>query len=170
MSSRGRAAVHDLVHVRFGFNPGKTEPKAVFQPTREEQLDYGAILRDELDGFIGSSEPTRHAVEILTGGGSGMVSVDLVRGIGRTEDVIVRDASSATSSLMAEARSGLIERRTQWLYFNRNLRVYEGSRTYILKPLQRMHWTRTQAIEDAREIIADSLRPAPLDLVGAGIQ
>ena len=59
---------------------------------------------------------------------------------------------------MVEARSHLMERKSQWLYFNRNLCYYEGPRTYMMKPLQRMQWTRTQAIEDARSIIADSLQ------------
>ena len=53
----------------------------------------------------------------------------------------------------------LTERRNQWLYFNRNLRIYDGSRTYILKPPQRLYWTETQAMQDAGEIIADSIQP-----------
>jgi hypothetical protein len=53
----------------------------------------------------------------------------------------------------------LLEKKTQWLYFNRNLRVYDPTSTYIFKPLQHVHWTRTQAIEDAGEIIGDALRP-----------
>lgn len=50
-------------------------------------------------------------------------------------------------------------RRSQWVYFNRNLRIYEGSKIYILKPLQRLHWTRTQAVQDAGEIIAETVQP-----------
>ena len=34
-----------------------------------------------------------------------------------------------------------------------------AQRTYLLKPFQRLHWTETQAMADARDIIADSLTP-----------
>ena len=71
--------------------------------------------------------------------------------------VNVWNTSEREAHQLVEARRRLIEHRAQWLYFNRNLRIYEGSRTYILKPLQRFHWTRTQAIQDAAEIIADCL-------------
>ena len=45
----------------------------------------------------------------------------------------------------------------QWLYFERNLRVYEGRKTYLFKPMQRFHWTESQALTDASEIIAETL-------------
>jgi len=169
LSLRGRAAVHDLVHVRLGLTGGRVAPEAVRQPTRDEEFVYARMLRDELDGFVGSSSSTRHLVEVLADGGSGLVSVDLVKTKGKAQNVTIWDASDGAASLLAETRSHLIERRAQWLYFNRNLRIYDGSRTYILKPLQRLHWTQTQAIEDAREIIADSLRPAPSVLTGVAV-
>jgi len=73
--------------------------------------------------------------------------------------VSVWNASDAEAQQLAVTRGRLIEHRAQWLYFSRNLRVYEGSLTYVLKPLQRFHWTRTHAIQDAAEIIADCLEP-----------
>jgi hypothetical protein len=54
----------------------------------------------------------------------------------------------------------LRERRSQWIYFNRNLRIYEGTTTYIAKPMQRLHWLESQAMIDANEIIAETLDPA----------
>ena len=70
-------------------------------------------------------------------------------------------ASEQAAHQLAETRRRLTVHRAQWLYFNRNLRVYEGSRTYVLKPLQGFQWTRTQAIQDAAEIIAECLEPEP---------
>jgi hypothetical protein len=51
----------------------------------------------------------------------------------------------------------LRKERAQWVYFDRNLRLYEGTRTCILKPMQRFHWTESQAMVDARHIIAETL-------------
>ncbi len=78
----------------------------------------------------------------------------------------VWQASEPAAGQLAQARLSLMERRAQWLYFNRNLRVYKGSQTYILKPLQHLHWTRTQAIQDAMDIIADSLGSEPAESNG----
>lgn len=161
LSSRGRAAVHDLVHVRFGLTRGKTAASAVGAPSQREQDVYARMLRDELDSFVGPSSVTRHRVEVLSGGGSGLIVIDLVKETTGQQPVKVWEASEPAAGRLAEARSSLLERQSQWLYFNRNLRVYEGPRTYILKPLQHLHWTRTQAIQDAMAIIADSLGSEP---------
>jgi hypothetical protein len=161
LSSRARAAVEDLVQVRLGLNQGKMEPSAVGQPPNNELEVYARTLRDELDQFVSQSSSTRHRIDVLVGSGSGLVSVDLVAGNGGQSAVNVWTTSQPEADQLAETRRRLIEQRAQWLYFNRNLRIYEGSRTYILKPLQRFHWTRTQAIQDAAEIIADCLEPEP---------
>jgi hypothetical protein len=169
VSSRGRAAVHDLVHVRFGLTRGKTSDSAVGLPSQDDQTIYARTLRDELDSFVGSSASTRHRVEVLSGGGSGLIAIYLVKNGATQQAVHVWQASDSTAGQLAQTRSSLIERRAQWLYFNRNLRVYDGPRTYILKPLQHLHWTETQAIQDAMEIIADSLESEPPASDGAVI-
>ena len=160
LSSRARAAIEDLVRVRLGLNQGKIEQSAVGQPSTDELKAYAQTLRDELDHFISQSSSNRHRIDILADGDSGLVAVDLVSG-GGNRAVNVWSASEQGSHQLAETRQRLTEHRAQWLYFNRNLRVYEGSRTYVLKPLQRFHWTRTQAIQDAAEIVADCLESEP---------
>ncbi len=160
LSSRARAAVEDLVRVRLGLIQGKVEQSAVGRPPKDELAAYARTLRDELDQFISQSSSTCHCVDVLFGGDSGLVMVDLADDRGR-RPVRIWGASEAGGRQLAETRRLLTEKRAQWLYFNRNLRIYEGSRTYILKPLQRFHWTRTQATQDAAEIIADCLEPEP---------
>ena len=166
LSSRGRVAVHDLVHVRMGLTRGKVSGSVVDPPAPNEQEAYARMLRNELDSFVGASSFTRHRVEILSGGGSGLIQVELVKDSTRQQPVKVWEASAPEAKQLATARANLIERRSQWLYFNRNLRGYDGPRTYILKPLQRLHWTQTQAIEDAMDIIADSLSSVPSEPSG----
>jgi len=161
LSSRARAAVHDLVHVRFGLIQGKTDKSAVGRPVAAELVDYATMLRNELDGFVTASSGKRHQVDIMFGGGSGLVSVNIVRANAVDHPVKVIQAASEEVAQLEKTRLLLSKGRDQWLYFDRNLRVYDGPRTYILKPLQHLHWTQTQAIRDAGEIIADSLRTEP---------
>jgi hypothetical protein len=118
---------------------------------------YARTLRSELDTFVGKSSSTRHRVEVLVSDGSGLIAVSLVANDANQQPVKIWDASNGASNVLTTARTNLTERRSQWLYFNRNLLLYDGSQTYIVKPLQHLHWTRTQATQDAGEIIADSL-------------
>lgn len=157
LSSVGRAAVHDLVRVRFGLTRGKTASEAVGPPSRDEIEMYARTLRSELDTFVGKSSSTGHRVEVLVGDGSGLIAVILVANDANQQPVKIWDASNGASTVLTTARANLTERRSQWLYFNRNLLLYDGSRTYILKPLQHLHWTRTQATQDAGEIVADAI-------------
>ena len=169
LSARGRAAVHDLVHVRFGLTRGKRSPSAIGRPSHDECVAYARMLRDELDGFLNESTKTRHRVQVLAGDTSGLVAIQIAPGAHKIVDVEVLDADSTQAKIMRDVRATLIERRAQWLYFDRNLRVYDGPNTYLLKPFQRLHWTLTQAIADAREIIADSLTPERSIPAGAAI-
>jgi hypothetical protein len=56
---------------------------------------------------------------------------------------------------MQEIRARIRVEKGQWLYFDRNLRIYEGHSIYLLKPLQRIHWLRSQALLDADLILHD---------------
>jgi hypothetical protein len=159
LDSRARAAVYDLVHVRFGLIQGKVGSEAVRQPSLDELEDYARTLRNDLDNFIGESSSIRHRVDVLFSGESGLVGVDIVRDTKIRQLIRVLQSNDAAAKQMQTTRSMLTERRNQWLYFNRNLRIYDGSKTYILKPPQRLYWTETQAMQDAGEIIADSIQP-----------
>jgi hypothetical protein len=159
LDSRARAAVHDLVHVRLALTRGKVGSEAVRQPSSDELTEYARTLRDDLDSFVGESSSTRHRVNLLFGGGSGLVTLEIVRDTKVQQPIQLLRSDDHAANQMQIAQSMLTERRSQWLYFNRNLRIYEGSNTYILKPLQRLHWTQTQAMQDAGDIIADSIQP-----------
>ena len=49
------------------------------------------------------------------------------------------------------------ENYSQWIYFNRYLRIYDNDTIYCFKPMQAFHWTQRQAILDAGEVIAETL-------------
>ncbi len=54
-------------------------------------------------------------------------------------------------------RDRLRKRHSQWVYFDRALKVYDRGVLYQFKPMQRLHWTRRQAVLDADDIIAETL-------------
>jgi hypothetical protein len=86
-----------------------------------------------------------------------MLCVDLVRNEQSAQQVTVARAGKEIDAQLEKTRQRLRKERAQWVYFDRNLRIYEGTRTFVLKPMQRFHWTESQAMVDARHIIAETL-------------
>ena len=157
LDARERALVHDLVHVKLELNDGKIGEPAVRKPQEAELHTYAVRLKSELDGFLGDALPKRHRVDVVYDDASGMIRVDLVRDEQSARQVTVSSASKETAAQLEKTRQRLRKERAQWVYFDRNLRIYEGTRTFILKPMQRFHWTESQAMVDARHIIAETL-------------
>ncbi|HZC22725.1 MAG TPA: N-6 DNA methylase, partial [Candidatus Binatia bacterium] len=163
LDKAAQAAIRDLVHVRRALVDGQVGEAAVRLPEREELQAYASALQAELDGFLEGDVAARHRVTAVHGADSGMVEVDLVRHTETKQSAAVLEADDPTAREFQKIRDRLREKRSQWVYFDRNLRIYEDTRTYLFKPMQRLHWTESQAIADAGEIIADTLEPAPRD-------
>jgi len=153
-----RALIHDLVHVRLALNDGKTGPAAVRPPKVVELRTYAERLKSELDDFMDVQSAKRHQVAVIHDGLSGMVQVDLIRDSAAARKVQVMKADNAAARELERTRQRLRVQRSQWVYFDRNLRIYEGTRTFVFKPMQRFHWTESQAMVDARQIIAETLQ------------
>lgn len=152
-----KALIHDLVHVRLALNDGKIGKPAVRRPKASELRMYARRLKSELDDFVDGQLPKRHNVCVVYDDLSGMIQVNLVRSRSAARSVTVAKADNAAGQQLERTRRRLRDERSQWVYFDRNLRIYEGTRTYVLKPMQRFHWTESQAMIDAREIIAETL-------------
>lgn len=157
LASDERALVEDMVHIRLGLNDGKLGKKAVGRPTKADLRTYCLSLQKELDDYIRGVLAGRHDVQIIYDDRSAMVCMALVRNAKGKGCVSVMQADAAEAVALERCRQRLHRQRSQWIYFDRNLRVYEGNRTYVLKPMQRFHWTRSQARLDAMDIVSESV-------------
>src|SRR5947209_19859001 len=118
---------------------------------------YAKVLRDQLDGFLDEGKEASHQVGVVYDRHSGAVSIKLNQDGRSRITVTVEKADKAAASEFEKSRRALRKKHSQWLYFDRNLLVFHGSLTVLFKPLQRFHWTRSQALADADEIIAETL-------------
>jgi len=154
---RQRAAVHDLVRIRLALDDGRVGDAATRRPSQEEIEAYARMLQRELDGFLGDDVPARHRIQILCNHASGMVEIEPVRDTVKSQPITISEAGTNVAEEFERARDLLLEQRSQWVYFDRNLRIYNGVKTYLFKPMRRMHWAQSQALSDAGEVIADTL-------------
>jgi hypothetical protein len=151
--------VEDFVNVKLSVIQGKVSNKAVGVPERTELERYAEVLQAELDAFFEDNPRLRHRVEIFYDkiSGTGMIDVELLKNSRRALGVKVQPVDVATSADFQRAQHLARQQRGQWLYFHRNLRIYQGARVLLLKPLERLHWLRSQALLDADTIIAETL-------------
>jgi len=157
LTKRERLLVRDLVNVKLELHQGNVGEPATGRPTRPQLRSYAQRMKSELDAFVGEESRKRHAVGVVYDSMSGMVAVNFTADVEAARTVTVVQAGDAAAQELEKMRRRLRKRRAQWVYFDRNFRFYEGTRTFILKPMQRFHWTESQAMFDAAEIVAETL-------------
>ncbi len=151
--------VEDFVRCKRYAIKGKVCEENAGTPAPDELERYAKVLQSELDGFFEDNPRLRHKVEVFYDKTSrtGMIDVELLKNSRSPLRVEVQAVDEATSADFRRAKELARKKRGQWLYFQRNLRIYQGSRVLLLKPLERLHWLRSQALLDADTIISDTL-------------
>jgi hypothetical protein len=148
--------VSDLVNVRRRFIQGKVDPDAVAPPSSEEMRQYCEALKGELDSFIEVVTDERHLVEVVHQQESAMIVVHRAPARSLRGSIQILPATAEGARAFGKIRQKLLRKDSQWLYFERALRCYLNGNAYLFKPMQRLHWLRSQALIDAGEIIADT--------------
>jgi hypothetical protein len=150
-----RILVEDFVRWNMQMIKGKVPAKVVAPPTATAVFSYLTTLKAELDEFVGRDSGTTHDLHAVQADDSAMISISLVHG--EAKQPSFQDANEQTAAALAQTRKHLLRRHSQWLYFERCLKIYDDGAMYVFKPLEMIHWTRRQAILDAGEIIAETL-------------
>lgn len=148
--------VEDLTGIRIKLDEGRLGRKAVDPPTREELTAYSRTLCFELDTFL-DIRSKRHAVHLVFDNRSAMLRVSVLGKDHPESQVTVEKGDFQTSAAFSRTRDLLHHEYSQWIYFDRKLLILDGETTYLFKPMQRFHWTRGQALDDADLIIAETI-------------
>lgn len=159
LSKEERSLIHDLVQVRYALNDGKRGEAAMRAPDAKELKTYAKTLKDELDDFAGDFAGRSHKVTVVANTASAMIEIDFTTDHESARKPSICSASDAEAKALNQTRIRLLndEGAWQWIYFDRNLRIYRGRKTYVFKPLNRFHWTVSAALSDASQIIAETL-------------
>lgn len=152
-----RTLVADFVQVRILLDRPAAFEQIIREPAEQELLDYARELRDELDGFVGDG--THHDINITYSPDIIECIIDVVD----TDTPITLDASRVgpgditSARVLSELSKSLKEQVSQWIYVQRGLRLFDGPRIHIYKSPRLIDWTRTQAMNDAGDIIGEVL-------------
>ena len=69
----------------------------------------------------------------------------------------VRPGNLTSSLVLSELSKSLKEQISQWMYVQRGLRLFDGPRIHLHKSPRLIDWTRTQAMNDAGDIVGEVL-------------
>lgn len=154
---KDQALVHDFVRVRCALDDGGLGAEAVHPSNKTEMRKYATCLQKELDAFIEGELSGRHDVQIVYDNDSGMICVTFVQNATTKGLVSVSKANTPEAKTLDKYRKRIRQQKSQWVYFNRNLRIYNDNQMCVMKPMQQLHWTATQARIDAMDIISESI-------------
>lgn len=145
----------DFLQVRFKLSKGKAVSSASGIPNREDLLDYGQLLANELDNFAVDSG-VHHKVSIVYSDKMIICTVEIVQ-TDISINITVEKANHESSSFLADIQQKLRQQFSQWVYIQRGIRILDGSKIHICKSPRLIDWTKTQALNDSDDIIAEVL-------------
>ena len=142
--------IDDFLNYKIKFADGRI-PADLLQPCSKAQLvSYAKQLKKELNCFFDDEDRIYHDVTPVSVNGP----MEAIRiNIFPSQQEVRK---SETEIVIPETIHEILRRQhSQWLYFQRNLRIFYGNSVYLFKPEERYHWTESQAILDADNILAD---------------
>ncbi|MFN8454826.1 MAG: DNA methyltransferase [Anaerolineae bacterium] len=154
-----RLLVTELVKIRLLLDKPSAMQQITQLPTEQELQAYGHELKNELDDFM--MDTASHRVTITHSGELIECKVELSNGVPiESNEVKIQVADLTLTGLLAELSESLKQQISQWVYVQRGLRLFDGPRVYIYKVPYRVNWTRTQALNDAGDIIGQAITTA----------
>ena len=147
----------EFISTRLQLNQGKSVVPATASPDVEHLQEYGLCLKNELDAFTEGSG-LRHKVGLTYSKQLIVCLVEFARSDSSTSvDVSVEKAQGDLSLFLSYVQEKAKQHFSQWVYVQRSLRIFEDSKVYICKSPRLIDWTKTQALNDSDDIIAEIL-------------
>jgi hypothetical protein len=153
--------VTEFMQVRSKLVGGGTREavqKAQQHPDKEVLQAYAQQLTNDLDGFLDSGK-THHRVTVEQSPDLICCTVEFVRS-DQAFTPVVKEASSQNGHIFTRLQRELKEEFSQWVYVQRGLKMFGPSSVFLYKVPQLINWTRTQAMNDADDMIAEILSTA----------
>lgn len=125
--------------------------RTIESPTPDERSNYVELLCNILNSWAKRSKfRVNGRIEYSSVLGESIVTLWKSPKVERVKQIQTSDDLQVALKNIQQALPDQIGR----FRYYRNLKVFDGNKLYMLKPLARRHWTKTAAINDADEIAA----------------
>jgi hypothetical protein len=116
---------------------------------------YAQQLTNDLDGFL-DSHKLHHRISIEQGVDLICCTVEFVQS-DRAFTPFIKDVSSQNGHIFSRLQESIKQRFSQWIYIQRSLKVFGPSSISLYKVPHLINWTRTQAMNDADDMVTEIL-------------
>jgi hypothetical protein len=152
-----RVLVEEALEITIGHRRDRDESKALRRPTPQDLTAYAEQLRAVVSPLLRTRQQRGITAEILHGGASPLASVRFgMVPASRDVPVAVTD-TEGLDSILRRIEDRLRNQITDRVLAKRFLRVYAPDELYVIKPAELRYWTRSAALNDADEILAEHL-------------
>jgi len=152
-----RVFVRDAMEVTIDHRRAKAASRALRPATTQDLTAYAEQLRGTLASLIQSGNRRGMVAEVLDVGASPLAVVRLRRvSSARQRQVAVTEAESL-DSVLRRIEGQLRAPITDQVFAKRFLRVYGADDLHVVKPAELRYWTRSAALNDADEILAEHM-------------
>ncbi len=153
-----QALVEDLVLEKLKAADNAVPDNLILPPTEQEIKQYGELLKSTLDDYLNSAGIRKyHEISVVHDQESGMVQISKTENPNSARRIVVTEASGKTGETFLRMRSVIRKEYSQWVYIDRNLKIYEKDTIYLFKPFKRQSWLRSKALEDFSSLLGQIL-------------
>jgi hypothetical protein len=139
----------EFMQIRYQLSKGKLGDTAIEPPTADQLKMYGEQLRSRIDDFA----RRHHQITIQAGKEAIIVTMEVTSEPHILQIMVSQNQNSAAKKILHSVK----EQHSQWAYVQRSVRIFDGPYVHIIKAARLLDWTRTQAIQDAADLISDVL-------------
>ena len=126
------------------------------KPTNDdENHKYATFLCNELNLFLNSKIiASAYTFELDFKSPLNMIKLSL----GKEKHEVKKSSADNYQTHLSEIDKYLIKKEAKNIYVKKQVKYYDGNNIYIIKPNQKRFWSRSTAINDAKELIGEILR------------
>ena len=145
----------EFMNIRVQLVGGGKHSMAMHSVKEDDVQAYAQEMVDELDAFT-TSQTVHHKAIVTISKNLCCCTVEIVR-TEQSLPVDIRKDDSRTAPVFAMLQELLRRQFSQWVYIQKGLRIFDGPRIHIFKAPYLINWTRTEALNDADDVIAEIL-------------
>lgn len=154
ISDKDVIRISDTVSLSIDLFHNKQNSIALY-PVLETQIkDYAEIISSELNDFLGNEDLFVNATVYNINRYSPLMMIKLSHNSSKEKIKISEEQLNTELSTLDKY---LWKKEATNIYFRKKLNYTKGNDTFIIRPNQRRFWSKSMAIEDASELILETL-------------
>ncbi len=157
LSKSERFLIDDVLEYSLDFFQEGENSKACDIVDTEDLEDYSETFCDAVNSILQFGESRAKAVVYRGDAPLRVVSIRFSE-VNDERTVTISDSTEGLEHALSRLDRQIIEEYSESIYVRRNVKFYDKDTLYITKPDEKRFWTRSMALRDADETLAEGLR------------